>query len=259
MSKLSFQERLQLTKSPLLKKLFNIMVEKKTNLCVSADFDTIEETLEFAEKFGEHFAVLKVHTDFFGSHSVESNLSKLYQLKKKHNFLLFEDRKFVDIANTTKLQYKNYVRYADLVTVVSVFGPEIFDAIQEVVDQANLPNDEPRGCLAVCEPSTPNPQMCSPEEMLQTARNSNICVGIIAQKLQIHDPSSMIKATPGVHVSKTDQINDNQRYKHPSVVIGNGADLVIVGRGIIAGLREEMEERVLLYKDVCWRAYCDSL
>ncbi len=49
-------------------------------------------------------AVLKTHVDLihdFGEATVEG----LKTLSKKHNFMIFEDRKFVDIGNTVQKQY----------------------------------------------------------------------------------------------------------------------------------------------------------
>lgn len=59
-------------------------------------------------------------------------------------------RKMADIGNTVKLQYKNIVSWADLVTVHSVSGGTMLKGIQEVIhENKNLLDN--RGVFIVAE------------------------------------------------------------------------------------------------------------
>lgn len=252
--KLSYEGRLDKCQNPLIQKLFRIILTKESNLCVAANFDTIEETLEFVDKVGSLICILKIQSERFKDDNLTENLKRLYEKKKRYNFLLFEDRKFFDGEETVRTCYRKYVPFVDLVTVVPTCGDGIFKAIQDASILANLPTDEPRGCLAVCELSFAGSSIDSYKALEIAERNSGICVGIIAQKLQINDQFKMFKATPGVHLSQSSD-GGNQQWNHPEKVVLGGADVIIVGRGIVSSPKEKWEEITRLYKETAFIAY----
>uniref|UniRef100_H2YVA4 Uridine 5'-monophosphate synthase n=1 Tax=Ciona savignyi TaxID=51511 RepID=H2YVA4_CIOSA len=100
----SYRERGSNCKHNLAAKIFHIMEEKQTNLCLSADVESSVELLELAETLGPMLCAIKTHVDILVDFSY-SVVKKLVEISKKHNFVIFEDRKFADTGNTVKLQY----------------------------------------------------------------------------------------------------------------------------------------------------------
>lgn len=248
----SYQQRLESSDKPLMKKLFKIITEKKTNLCVAANFDTIEDCLKLVDKIGNHICMLK--TQSLGYEGCpEENLRLLYEKKKKYNFLLFEDIKYNDGPEINARYYKNTcVKYVDLVTVDAACGNETFQELEKVAKNAELPIDEPRGCLLVCELSFKGHEQPDPIKALSKAESNRFCAGIIAQKLNVSEPLSLFKATPGVHLSSSSD-GLGQQWNHPSVVVGNGADVLIVGRGIVSSPENDWENLTIAYKEASYR------
>lgn len=84
-----------------------------------------------------------------------------------------------------------------------------------------------------------------------------LITGFVCQnKDTIKDPG-LIQLTPGV---KLESARDDfgQIYNSPEkVVLENGADVIVVGRGIVASKNPETE--AVLYKDALWKHYLSRI
>ncbi|GAA6087501.1 uridine 5'-monophosphate synthase isoform X1, partial [Tachysurus ichikawai] len=139
------------TTHPVAKRLFTLMEEKRTNLCVSADVTHTQELLELAETLGPLICVMKTHVDIMQDFSIDA-INKLKELSTKHNFLIFEDRKFADIGNTVKHQYEGGVyrisSWSHIVNAHSVSGPGVVTGLKAVGQSLG------HGCLLIAQMSS---------------------------------------------------------------------------------------------------------
>lgn len=251
MVKFSYGERANLCQNPTAKKLFQLMEEKRSNLCVSADFTHAEELLACAEKLAPEICLLKTHIDILEDFS-PSITEQLVHLAEKHKFLLFEDRKFADIGHTVQNQYRGGIyriaEWADITNAHIVPGPGIIEGLKEV----GLPKK--RGLLLLAQMSSEGnlAQGGYTAKAVELAkRHDDFVIGFICQQKLSDDPR-FIHMTPGVQRgSAKDSLG--QRYHTPESVIGAGSDLIIVGRGIIAA-RDPLHE-AMQYKNEAWKAY----
>lgn len=249
---LSYSQRAQFALNPLGKNLLHLMDEKQTNMAVSADVVTAAELLAIAESCGPHMAVLKTHIDILRDFSPKV-IEELLRIAAKHRFYIFEDRKFADIGNTVRLQYKEGIyhisQWADIINAHIIPGPSIIESLKEV----GLPLG--RALLLIAEMSS--------QGNLATGHYTKKCVewasahaefviGFITQH-QLSKEPAFIHMTPGVQLQKG-QDSQGQRYVTPhEVIFENGCDMIIVGRGIIAS--KEMPLEAQKYREAAWHAY----
>lgn len=147
----SYEEKLKTAKHLLTQRLIKIVIEKRSNLCVAADsFQDSKDLIQFVSDIGSTICCLKLHVDILNDWT-QDDKAKLRTLAKNLDFLLFEDRKFADIGNTVKQQYKNLaVDWADLVTVHGVAGKGTLEGLKAVAQDTM----EPRGALIVAQMSS---------------------------------------------------------------------------------------------------------
>ncbi|KAI5086627.1 uridine 5'-monophosphate synthase, partial [Silurus meridionalis] len=149
---MSYSARAALSSThPIAKRLFTLMEEKRTNLCVSADVTHTHELLELAETLGPIICVMKTHVDVLQDFRIDA-INKLKELSDKHNFLIFEDRKFADIGNTVKHQYQGGVyrisSWSHMVNAHSVPGEGVVVGLKAVGQSLG------HGCLLIAQMSS---------------------------------------------------------------------------------------------------------
>ena len=104
----------------------------------------------FLVELGPPIAVFKTHIDIVSDFS-EKTVQGLKDLSKQHNFMIFEDRKFVDIGNTVQKQYHGGTlrisEWAHLVNASVLAGDGIIEALSQTGTSAQFPYYGVRGLL----------------------------------------------------------------------------------------------------------------
>lgn len=249
----SYISRAKFAKNPIAKKLFQIMTQKQTNLCLAADVTKMEELLNLAEQTGPYICVLKTHMDIIKEFQ-PILLQKLKSIAKLHNFLLFEDRKFADIGKICELQYSEGLHeissWANIVTAHSLTGKGVLDAIKQ---SSGL---EERGVFLLAETSASGSLIDEnyTKHTLELAEQyEDLITGIVCQNPLFQHNLGFIQLTPGVQL---DIAKDNlgQQYNSPEcVIIEKGADVAVVGRGITQSTNPAVCAEK--YKTILWEAY----
>ena len=251
-SKLGFDARAEIAANPLTKRLFEIMQKKKSNLAVSADFTTCADVLSLVEKVGPHVCIVKTHVDILEDFTPEFAKS-LQKLAEKHNFIIFEDRKFADIGNTVKNQYCKGVyhiaEWADLVNVHAVPGDGVIKGLKEIGAPLG------KACLLIGEMSSAG-TLATGEytkaavEMAKT--HKDFVVGFISLSCLTDDPQ-FVHMTPGVQLSAGGDTLGQQYLTPTEVIVNRGSDVIIVGRGIYKA--EDPIKAAVNFKQAAFNAY----
>jgi orotidine 5'-phosphate decarboxylase subfamily 1 len=231
------------------------MEDKKTNLALAADLTTQQDVLQLAQVLGPHLCVFKTHVDILSDFTPDFG-AELRKIGAKHNFLIFEDRKFADIGNTVTLQYAGglykIADWADLVNAHIVPGPGIIDGLKTV----GQPKEQ--GLLLLAEMSSAGTLAkgaYSRKAVELAEQYPDYVMGFISLRKLSPNPA-FIHMTPGVKLHPG-QDALGQRYRTIDQVIAkNQSDIVIVGRDITHA--ENPLGQALLYRERAWNAYTSS-
>lgn len=228
---LTYKQRSTLTENKVARRLFELIEEKKSNLCVAIDENEKAKVLEIAEAVGPAVVMVKLHCDIIDDFDQEF-VNKLKNLATSHKFLVFEDRKFADIGNTVKDQFTRGLykisEWADLINCHVISGEGIVQSLKSAADL------ERTACLIVAQLSSSGNLITKPYSdvaVLFAENHADFVIGFISQS-RVSANQKFIHFTPGVHL---DDSNDkfDQSYTTPSQAIKEkGADVIIVGRGI---------------------------
>ncbi len=197
-------------KNDIIKHKLNTLIEKKqSKLCFSADLDDKDKIISILNDIGDKIIICKIHYDFYDD-SDDKLKNKLIELSIEKDFLLMEDRKFVDIAYTVEKQYKKFSKWIDLITVMGNVNPDVVSKLSGVVLIGNMSNNTYDYTQSVKDIVKFHPDRIA---------------GIVTQHRI--DCNGVINMTPGI--SNEVKTVDDQRYRTVNDV---DTDIVIVGRAI---------------------------
>lgn len=210
---------------------------------------------------GPHIAVLKTHIDIISDFG-PSTIAGLSELAQRHDFLLFEDRKFVDIGNTVQKQYKGGAlrihEWAHIVNASILAGEGIIQALDQTIRDGGISE---RGILILAEMTSQGSLAVGEytRASVEIARKyPQSVIGFVSTKeLSSHSPDvtpneDFVVFTTGVNISsKGDALG--QQYQTPARAMEGGSDFLIAGRGIYAA--QDPVTAVKEYQKAGWEAY----
>ncbi|TFY60792.1 hypothetical protein EVJ58_g4920 [Rhodofomes roseus] len=273
--KQTYAQRASKHANPAAKALLETIERKKSNLCVSVDVTKQADFLRIIDIVGPYICLVKTHIDVVEDFE-PSLIDRLKELSTKHDFLIFEDRKFADIGmcslhahqsihaqprnsgNTVALQYSSGVyrisSWSHITNAHPVPGPGIVTGLASVGQPLG------RGLLLLAEMSTKGNLATGAytAQAVEMARaHRDFVIGFIAMRRMSEDnDEDFLILTPGVGLdSKGDAMG--QQYRTPrEVVFESGCDVIIVGRGIYGkGGDEEVKAQAERYRKEGWAAY----
>jgi len=249
---LSYGERAQYCTNDTAKKLFELIERKQTNLAVSPDVTTKAEFLSLAEAVADEICIFKSHIDIIKDFD-QDLIQQLQALAKKHDFIIFEDRKFADIGNTVVHQYRDGIYqisdWAPIVNAHPLPGPSIVEGLKSVGLEKG------HGLLLLAEMSTKGNLISQQytQSAVQLAKtHQDFVIGFISMH-QLTDDPQFIHMMPGIKFGGGgDQLGQN--YITPDIAINERkVDVIIVGRDIYQS--DNPTDAAKRYRTAGWEAY----
>jgi orotidine-5'-phosphate decarboxylase len=216
---------------------------------------------------GPYIAVFKTHIDIISDFGLET-IECLQDIARKHNFLIFEDRKFIDIGNTVQKQYRGgalrIYDWAHIINASVLAGEGIIDALAQTIEEGEerergiliLAEMTSKGSLAVGEYTRASVEIAQ--------RHKEHVLGFVATRQLSADAKDesttseedFVVFTTGISISsKGDALG--QQYQTPASAMERGADFLIVGRGIYSGPDPVASAKA--YREAGWAAYLSRL
>ena len=241
---------LQNSDHPITQQLVSLMQAKQSNLSISADVTTADALLGLVKATADTMVVLKTHMDIVRDFTPQLT-QELRALADAHGFLIFEDRKFADIGNTVKYQVEQGVyqisSWADIINAHLLPGIGIIDGLKAGCQSREV------GLLLLAQMSSANNLFTHQytEITAQVAKQrKDFVMGFIAQS-RVSQDTDLVTMTPGVNLSVGGDVL-GQNYNDPMHAVANGADIIIVGRGIYGA--KNPSEVAKEYQRLGWEA-----
>jgi uridine monophosphate synthetase len=219
-------------------KLLELVIEKKSNICVAMDYSSIDQILSVFPKIAPYVVMIKIHVDTIADCTIEKLLI-LKQLANNFKVLICEDRKLCDIGFTNLRYFERWhiPKWCDYITCLPNCGESSLKSLGIFC-----------GLIIVSSMSSnPDPQYQKLGEEMATQIGA---IGIVSQDGGFKKPYLVF--VPGVSLDKTSDMS-GQKYQTPDVKLMSGADILIIGRSICESSDPEREAKK--YRDVCWNTY----
>ena len=245
--------------NPLSHRFMEIATKKQSLVVLAADLKTTNSLVDLIELVGPHISALKTHVDMVDDFQSEK-WEKVVKCAKRHDLIIFEDRKFADIGKISRVQMGGVYdirSWADLVTAHRISGPDIVDGIGAAWDDVQRVG----GIFLLAQMSSRGNMITKTytDETIKTGKGSPYVVGYIGngsspeeiRLLRQKVGRNQLIWTPGVNLATGDG-ELGQRYGNPYDAIINGSDGIIVGSGIYSV--DDPLSSTKMYAKESWKA-----
>lgn len=210
------------------------------DVIIALDFPTLDETMDFLEKFQDEKLFVKVGLELY-----LQNGTQVLEKIKKLGHKIFLDLKLHDIPNTVYGAAKGLAQYkVDILTVHAAGGEEMLSAAKRgMVDGGSADTK----VIAVTQLTSTSEENMQKEQLIkesllasvlnyaQLAKSAGIdgVVSSVHEVLAITEKcgANFLKVTPGIRLA-TNEVGDQKRVATPEVAKENGSTHIVVGRPI---------------------------
>jgi len=213
----------------MVKQIKDLIREKKTNICVSMDYIHSGDIINSIKILKDNIVMVKLHCDIIEDFS-DNFIRELVEICEKHKIFIFEDRKFGDIGSTFKNQFMGGIYKIQSWCNITNFHSLVGDGIVKEFSKCRSLN---QGGLLIAQMSNYGNLLDDEytKKTIEIAENNrNDIIGFICQK-KISD-SDFLYMIPGINIESKKDTSD-QQYITPQEAMERGADIMIIGRGII--------------------------
>lgn len=218
---------------------------------VALDFPTLEETLEFLDKFQEEKPFVKVGMELY-----LQNGPKVIEEIKKRGHKIFLDLKLHDIPNTVYGACKGLANFSvDILTVHAAGGLEMLAAAKKGMIDGGSENT---AIIAVTQLTSTSEENMKKEQLIEVSIEESVLNyariteeagldGVVSsvhevEKIKNQSSPDFLKVTPGIRLA-SDEVGDQKRVASPSDAKELGSTHIVVGRPIT-----KAENPVVAYK-----------
>ena len=210
------------------------------DVIIALDFPTLEDTLNFLEKFGEEKLFVKVGMELYLQNGPVV-IEKIKELGHK----IFLDLKLHDIPNTVYGATKGLAKFkVDILTVHAGGGYEMLKAAKRgMVEGGSVDTN----VIAITQLTSTSEEAMKDEQLVAVSLEESVINyaklakkagldGVVssvweARLIRENCGDDFLKVTPGIRL-ETDEVGDQKRVATPTVANEEGSTHIVVGRSI---------------------------
>ena len=212
----------------------------KKDVIIALDFPTLEETLNFLDKFDDEKLFVKVGMELYLQNGPVV-LEKIKELGHK----VFLDLKLHDIPNTVYGATKGLAKFkVDILTVHCAGGYEMLAAAKRGMVEGGSPDTN---VIAITQLTSTSEEAMKEEQLVAASLEESVINyaklakkagldGVVssvweARIIRENCGEDFLKVTPGIRL-ETDEVGDQKRVATPTVAASEGSTNIVVGRSI---------------------------